>query len=59
MLNELIVFVGNDTVRALLKRAMIARVFNFFNIILSDTETVDAFGIRTMIAVALLDFFFG
>lgn len=56
MLNKLIIFVRSDTVRALLKRAMIASVFNFFHVILSYTETVDTFGIRTVIAVALLDF---
>jgi uncharacterized membrane protein len=58
MLNKLIVFVGSDTVRALLKRAMITEVFNFFHIILGHTETVDALGIWTVIAVALLDFLF-
>lgn len=37
MLNKLIIFVRSDTVRALLKRAMIASVFNFFHVILSHT----------------------
>ena len=58
MLNKLVILVRSDAVRAFLKRTMIACVFDLFDIVFSDTQTVNALSIRTMIAVTLLNFLF-
>ncbi len=58
MLNKLVILVRSDAVRAFLKRTMIAGVFDLFDIVFSDSQTVNALSIRTMIAVTLLNFLF-
>ena len=57
MFHNFVILITCDTVGALLKRTMIASVFDVFNIIFSDTQTVQTFSARSMIAVTLFDFF--
>jgi hypothetical protein len=57
MFHNFVILITCDTVGTLLERAMIASIFDVFDIIFSDTQTVQAFGARSMIAVTLFYFF--
>jgi flagellar biosynthesis protein FlhB len=58
MLHKLIFFIALNTVRALLKRTMVACMLNLLDIFFGYSETIEAFCVGSMIAMTLFDFFF-